>query len=1002
MAAPHTIRESSSVPSSSTSTDAARGLRSPATASSAKAPDWDAVVHCLGVGIVVCDTSRCITAVNPSAQQLLLPADGQTWSEIPTAVDLYWPGSRTPLPPEEFPLWRGLAGDTFTDLELAIVHPTGQRYLVLMSGHPILGDGGQMSGAVMTLYDITRRYQTDKTLLAQNHGLKVEALQRIEDLQTTNQQLQQALADRRRQEDTIKLFFDLPFIGMTLADPKTGQLMSFNDCFCEILGYSRQELEHITWPEITHPHDLVDDHAKIGQILQGQINSFSRDKRFIRKDGTVVYTNIHVNCIRNDKGEVSCLLGTVQDITERQQALQHLAQNEARYREMFEGNPYPRWVVDRQTLAFLAVNLAAVQHYGYTEAEFLSMTLLDLHPTDDIERVKSWQTQPLEAMPDRQIWRHLKKDGTCIEVETTYKHLQFQGREARISLVNDITEQRRIANRLKDSEGLFRATFEQAAVGIAHVAPDGSWLRVNQTLCAIVGYTRDELLTCTFQDLTHPDDLETDLGFVSDMLAGRRRCYSMEKRYIRKDRSIVWINLTVALVRDDDHHPKYFISVVQDISASKQAEIKLKEYSCRLTGLHKMDREILARFQPQEIANSTLALLCQLLQCRQGLVTLFNHEAQVGDIIADNVPDASLTLSGTWLPLDSFMMAQHDAHSATIQRIAALNRLPSPALVLECLLPQKLQSAMVIPLNVGHMVLGEVILADLRPDYFQAGDEEVALEVTDHLAIALQNARLFEQTKTDQQRLKHLSGRLLEAQELERRHLAHELHDEIGQALTAVKLNLKRLERALPASTATSILEDCLNIADGTLQQVRNLSLDLRPSMLDDLGLLPALRWYVNRFAERTEINTTLVCDPTLPTLSDQIETVCFRIVQEALTNVARHAQAQAATVELNLSAHQLHLIIQDDGIGFNLDAVGSNTSMGLLGMKERATLIGGHWAIHATPGHGCRVNLWLSLPAEGERSPPQPNTGEPLSTLLSQSVSIACQSQPPGSYLCQ
>ncbi|MDE2299925.1 MAG: PAS domain S-box protein, partial [Burkholderiales bacterium] len=130
--------------------------------------------------------------------------------------------------------------------------------------------------------------------------------------------------------------------------------------------------------------------------------------------------------------------------------------------------------------------------------------------------------------------------------------------------------------RLQRSESRFEATFEQAAVGIALVAPDGRWLRVNRRLCEIVGYSPDELLATTFQQITHPDDLSSDLNQVGRMLAGEIQTYALEKRYLRKDGAVVWINLTVGLVRRADGAPDYFVSVVEDISARKQAESALQ------------------------------------------------------------------------------------------------------------------------------------------------------------------------------------------------------------------------------------------------------------------------------------------------------------------------------------------------------------------------------------------------------------------------------------------
>ena len=146
----------------------------------------------------------------------------------------------------------------------------------------------------------------------------------------------------------------------------------------------------------------------------------------------------------------------------------------------------------------------------------------------------------------------------------------------------NVTERKQAEAAVRESESKFRAIFEQAAVGVAQVAPDGRWLDANQRLCEIVGYTREELLGGTFQDITHPDDLEADLAFVRRMLADEIATYAMEKRYQRKDGSLVWIHLTVSLVREPSGEPKYFISVVQDIASRKLAETALQESERRL------------------------------------------------------------------------------------------------------------------------------------------------------------------------------------------------------------------------------------------------------------------------------------------------------------------------------------------------------------------------------------------------------------------------------------
>jgi len=172
---------------------------------------------------------------------------------------------------------------------------------------------------------------------------------------------------------------------------------------------------------------------------------------------------------------------------------------------------------------------------------------------------------------------------------------------------------------LRDSEERFRGTFEQAAVGIAQVGLDGRWLHVNQRLCDIVGYTREELLRCTFQDITHPEDLNTDLGFVRQVLAGEISTYSMEKRYIRQDRSLVWVNLTVGLVRDEAGAPKYFVSVAEDITESKKAE---EEIVIR----NKIAQIFLVTTTDDEMYNEVLNIVLGVMKSKYGVVGYIDKE----------------------------------------------------------------------------------------------------------------------------------------------------------------------------------------------------------------------------------------------------------------------------------------------------------------------------------------------------------------------------------------
>ena len=214
--------------------------------------------------------------------------------------------------------------------------------------------------------------------------------------------------------------------------------------------------------------------------------------------------------------------------------------------------------------------------------------------------------------------------------------------------------------------------------------------------------------------------------------------------------------------------------------------------------------------------------------------------------------------------------------------------------------------------------------------------------------------------------LRRLTQKVVLAQEEERERLSRELHDEIGQALTAVNFNLQAFQHLIVDPTVASRLQDSLNIVESTLQQVRDLSLDLHPAILGDLGLVAALQWYLDRQAERAGLTIDLVADPPKMNLPADLKTTCFRIVQEALTNTLRHAQAKKVQVELRQHDAELELVIRDDGTGFNVQAARQRAargeSLGLLGMQERVVLLKGRVKIKSACGAGTEIRARFPL----------------------------------------
>ncbi|MFO1418885.1 MAG: response regulator [Methylotetracoccus sp.] len=217
-------------------------------------------------------------------------------------------------------------------------------------------------------------------------------------------------------------------------------------------------------------------------------------------------------------------------------------------------------------------------------------------------------------------------------------------------------------------------------------------------------------------------------------------------------------------------------------------------------------------------------------------------------------------------------------------------------------------------------------------------------------------------------RMEGLSRQLLATQEFERRALARELHDEIGQQLGALKLHLRVLGRGVNDAKLTARLTDCLEIVDSTIVSIRNRALELRPSMLDDLGLKAAVDWYCSRQAERSGAHFDVAVASLRERLPTELETACFRIVQESVNNALRHGQANSVTVVIRVRGGRIKLAIRDDGLGFDarrvLAASGLGSGFGLLSMRERSMLLGGRFGIRSAPGRGTLISSSMPLVA--------------------------------------
>ena len=384
-----------------------------------------------------------------------------------------------------------------------------------------------------------------------------------------------------------------------------------------------------------------------------------------------------------------------------------------------------------------------------------------------------------------------------------------------------------------------------------------------------------------------------------------------------------------------------FTVVMRDVTERRRTEVRLAVGN-----------------EERQVINSTIAAL-------SGALT-------VGDaitILADNLRRDLHCTDGAIFVRAEASTSMAVAHAWQAGSVAVIGgKETAPMRARACRTPSAIvgpEGYVAMPLVVGDDVRG---VAELRMDPSRLTRHEGGFFDTlgGRVGVALHAVEMHEQIARSSERLEHLSRKLLEVQETEKRGLARELHDEVGQMLTAIKINFQGIRSTADPATGAKRVRDGIEIVDGLLRRVRDLSLDLRPSILDDWGLAAALQWSAERTAERAGVVVdvaTEIGDHRFPSV---VETACFRVFQEAVTNALRHGHARHVVVELVHKPGALELFLHDDGTGFDVSvaqvAASRGKSLGLLGMAERVRLTGGVFTIDAEPGRGTWIRATFPL----------------------------------------
>ncbi|MGD0283469.1 MAG: PAS domain S-box protein [Dissulfurispiraceae bacterium] len=325
---------------------------------------------------------------------------------------------------------------------------------------------------------------------------------------------------------------------------------------------------------LIHPDDRETVQKAIQDALENN-TPYHVQPRIINETGREWVMEAFGRAERDSNGKPLRFAGTAQDITERMQVEEALRESEKRYHTLFEQSPDGILLIDTAG-KIIEFNETAHRQLGYSRGEFAELRLSDIDPVESPEEIQASIGKVLEAGQAEFVVKHRTKDGEVRDVNVITQGIVLAGKPVMYAIWHDITDRKRAEDALREIEHSFQVLFEQAAVGVAQIRSEtGQFLRINQKYCDILGYSREEMERLDFQTITHPDDLARDLANIEMLKTGKIREFTVEKRYFRKDGSIVWVNLTVSPMWQPGERPGVHIAVAQDITDRKRAEEEL-------------------------------------------------------------------------------------------------------------------------------------------------------------------------------------------------------------------------------------------------------------------------------------------------------------------------------------------------------------------------------------------------------------------------------------------
>jgi PAS domain S-box-containing protein len=827
---------------------------------------------------------------------------------------------------------------------------------------------GQLRGGFGTVQDITARKQAEEALRRAHDELEEQVTERTASLRLANELLlqeieeRQAVEDRLRESEASFTAFMSHLPGPAVMRNIQGRYLFANVAWEKMTGKTRGEWQGKTLQDIWPP-EMASRLQQLDQevLLAGEPRETLETLQ--ETDGTHHFL-VHRFPIR-DRDGLPFMLGAIGiDITDRKGAEEALEHERRRFFTVLEGIPAYVVLISPDCKIPYA-NREFVQRFGDPGERRCYEFLFGLkEPCEGCKALEVFDTGvPVE-------WEWAGPDGNTYQIYD-YPFTDVDGSPLVLEMGLDITDRKRA----EEARNRLIEILEATPDFVGTVDTDRRLTYLNYAARHTLGIRDDEDITRINIRETHPQwaaDLVISEGLPT---AAREGSWRGETAMLAPDGREIPVSQVIVAHKDAAGQVQFFSTIARDISVLKQARESTARQAAILNGINRIFWETLAYESGEELGRVCLTVAEELTDSRFGFIYESNDQGGF-DVLAFSDPGWDLgRISGVSDP----------THLKNIQPVGLLARSLQEGKALLVNEPAShpdaggaspghppLTAYLGMPLISGGRTLGLLGLGNKARGYTPADQDAVEI-LAPTIVEALMHHRARKDLVTSERKMRYLADQLLTAQENERKRLAAELHDELGHALLSLKLNLRTIERQLlPEQEALKEeIRDQLDHINGVIDEIRRLYHDLSPGHLEDLGLTKALRTLIEDFVADQPHLTWKVELPDFEGLfPPPVETTIYRLMQEALTNIGKHANPSSIMVSALQEEQQVRLTIEDDGQGFEVDEVREAPSqaqgLGLASMEERLNMVGGSFQVRSKKGEGTRLTFTIPTRLKG------------------------------------